>query len=142
MLNTQCRPVRGTGTAGLELPGTGQAAALNQDGSVNSASNPAAHGSIVTLFVTGVGAMQPQPADGSVPRAPSATPALPIRIQSVAYSPAWQIQYAGDAPGLVEGAVQLNVLIPESLSAGAQSMLVEVGGTGTSPYTSVTIFTK
>lgn len=34
--------------------GTGQAAALNEDGSLNSAAHPAARGSIVVLFVTGV----------------------------------------------------------------------------------------
>jgi uncharacterized protein (TIGR03437 family) len=35
--------------------GTGQAAALNQDGSPNSEANPAARGSTVSLFATGEG---------------------------------------------------------------------------------------
>jgi uncharacterized protein (TIGR03437 family) len=40
------------------------AAALNQDGVVNSATNPAAAGSITTIFATGLGAMTAQPVDG------------------------------------------------------------------------------
>jgi uncharacterized protein (TIGR03437 family) len=44
--------------------GAGQASVLNQDGSTNSSSNPAARGSTVTLFATGMGATNPQIADG------------------------------------------------------------------------------
>ena len=39
----------------------GQAIALNEDGSFNSADQPAARGSIVTLFATGEGAMTADP---------------------------------------------------------------------------------
>jgi uncharacterized protein (TIGR03437 family) len=46
--------------------GTGQAAALNQDGSVNSAANPAAAGSIVVLFGTGEGQTSPGGVDGAL----------------------------------------------------------------------------
>src|SRR4029077_15810019 len=44
--------------------GSGQAAMLNQDGSVNSMSNPAAPGSIVVLFGTGEGQTNPAGIDG------------------------------------------------------------------------------
>ena len=47
--------------------GVGLSAALNQDGSINSRSNPAEAGSAVVLFGTGIGAMAPQPVDGSSP---------------------------------------------------------------------------
>jgi len=40
--------------------GTGQAVALNQDGSLNSASNPAARGTIVILYATGEGSEVPR----------------------------------------------------------------------------------
>ncbi len=51
-------------------PGYGQAAALNQDGTLNSVDNPADQGSIVMLFVTGAGAMTPMPVNGSAPAGP------------------------------------------------------------------------
>jgi uncharacterized protein (TIGR03437 family) len=40
----------------LDSTGKGQAVALNQDGSVNSASNPAKTGDLISLFATGIGA--------------------------------------------------------------------------------------
>src|ERR1039458_6849457 len=43
----------------LDSTGTGQLAVLNQDGSVNSAANPAGPGTAVALFATGLGAMAP-----------------------------------------------------------------------------------
>jgi uncharacterized protein (TIGR03437 family) len=42
------------------------ALALNQDGTVNSASNPAMIGSVVSIFGTGLGAIEPVPSDGSI----------------------------------------------------------------------------
>jgi uncharacterized protein (TIGR03437 family) len=54
----------------LDGSGYGQAAALNQDGTVNSAGNPAAQGSVgsfCSFFLTGGGAMTAVPADGSIP---------------------------------------------------------------------------
>ena len=51
----------------LDSTGTGQLAALNQDGSVNSAANPAQPGTAVAIFATGLGAMTPLPVDGSRP---------------------------------------------------------------------------
>lgn len=46
--------------------GSGQVAATNQDGTVNSAANPAPRGSIITLYGTGVGVIPGAPADGEV----------------------------------------------------------------------------
>ncbi|MEZ5357007.1 MAG: hypothetical protein R2762_30570 [Bryobacteraceae bacterium] len=39
----------------------GQAAALSEDGSLNSARNPARRGSMLTLYATGLNAMSPLP---------------------------------------------------------------------------------
>ncbi len=113
----------------LDGSGYGQAAALNQDGSVNSASNPAAQASIVSFFVTGVGPMQPKPVDGSVPRAPSAVPVLPLSM-FIGVAPVLEFQYAGDAPGLVEGAVQINAVIPKLYETGIQTVSLAAGAAG------------
>jgi uncharacterized protein (TIGR03437 family) len=115
----------------LDGSGYGQAAALNQDGTLNSPGNPADQGSIVTLYVTGMGAMSPQPVDGSVPARSSAKPAAPVRIYLTG-APFADVQYAGDAPGLVEGAVQLNIVVPKVLQTGPQVVTV-VAGDGATP---------
>src|SRR5437879_815644 len=62
----------------LDATGFGDAAVINQDGTLNSASHPASIGSIISFLLTGAGTMQPPPADSAVPRAPAAKPALPV----------------------------------------------------------------
>jgi uncharacterized protein (TIGR03437 family) len=51
--------------------------ALNQDGSINSDSNPAKVGSVVSIFATGRGSLLPAPADGAILDAPLPTQTLP-----------------------------------------------------------------
>jgi len=72
-------------------------AALNQDGTVNSASNPAANGSIVSLFGTGFDASNSR----GTPQA------------SVDFSRFTNLLYAGPAPGLNSGVWQFNVQLPQ-----------------------------
>src|SRR4029077_531724 len=43
---------------------SGQAAAINQDGGINSASNPALRGSVISLYGTGLGPVSPPAPDG------------------------------------------------------------------------------
>lgn len=88
------------------------AAALNQDGTVNSSSNPASAGSIVTLF--GTGAFWPSGMqDGAV--ATAATPtAIPILL--VDDPEVLTVPYAGAAPGLINGVLQVNVQLPQQPS--------------------------
>lgn len=88
----------------------GSFAALNQDGSVNSHDNPAEGGSVVTLFLTGAGAMTPPAVDGARPATIVSQPVAPLYVAANA-SPA-TIEYAGNAPTLVQGIVQLNVRLP------------------------------
>jgi uncharacterized protein (TIGR03437 family) len=103
-------------------PATGYAAAVNQDGTINSRTNPAHSGSIVAIWATGTGVGQavPLPADGAVLQTcPSClfpqSPAL-IAQSSVggAGSAAAQTFYAGVAPGDVFGAAQVNFAVPET----------------------------
>ncbi len=88
--------------------GTGQAAAINQDGSMNSASNPAARGFVISLYATGQG-------DGSTPAS-----------LTIGNYPA-QLLYAGPAPGF-PGLMQINALIPGGfLGPGIQPVVLSVG---------------
>lgn len=92
----------------------GQAAALNQDGTPNSPDNPAAVGSVLTLFATGAGLMQPPASDGQVAASAGAAPALPV-FATVNYTRA-PVLYAGPAPGLVAGVFQVNIQVPYAFS--------------------------
>ena len=108
-----------TGTRG----GAVQAAVLNQDASPNSAANPAAAGSVIQIFTTGLGATNPPLSTGQ-PGA-SAAPlnqvvAAPLVFLSGA--PA-EVLLAGAAPGFV-GLYQVNARVPAGTPAGSAVPLV------------------
>ena len=113
--------------------GVGQAVAVNQDGTPNSPLNPATPGSVVTFLATGAGQWSPAGVDGEIvgsgdlPR-----PILPVRAL-VGGQPA-EVQYAGGAPGIVEGVIQVNLLIPAASQTGAAVPLVlQVGDSISQP---------
>jgi uncharacterized protein (TIGR03437 family) len=104
-----------------------QAAAVNEDLTLNSPRNPAPAGSVVALFLTGAGLTEPPLEDG-VPAAPPFPPlALGIQV-SVAGVPA-EVLYAGAAPGLA-GLAQVNIRIPEVASSDVAPVKLTVGGIG------------
>lgn len=93
--------------------GSGQAAALNEDGSFNSEWNAAPRGSVVTLFATGAGQTTPPGEDGKAAAAPFATPSAPLAL-SIGGFPA-EILFAGSAPALV-GVLQINARVPSGFA--------------------------
>jgi uncharacterized protein (TIGR03437 family) len=98
--------------------GAGQAAAVNDDGSVNDALHPARIGGYVSLYVTGEGQTTPAGTDGQV--APLTPPfPQPVAPVSVALGglPA-KVTYAGAAPGDVAGLMQVVVQIPDGTPTG------------------------
>ena len=106
--------------------GSGQVVAANQDGSINSASNPAAKGSYVTIYFTGGGQTNPPGVTGSV------TPLMPLKnlVQqptvTVGGTPA-TVTFAGSAPALVDGVDQLNIQLPPDTASGAQPVVITSG---------------
>jgi hypothetical protein len=110
------------------IVGQSRVAALNQDGSVNSRTNPAHVGDIVSLFATGAGQTNPDGVDGSIPTDSLPTPLLPITIE-IGGLPA-KVLYAGAAPYLVSGIIQVNAQIPAPLLIGS---LFAPPSTGTLP---------
>jgi uncharacterized protein (TIGR03437 family) len=119
--------------------GGGQGAILNQDSTLNWMRNLAAPGSIVQMFLTGEGQTNPPGVTGAITSAtlppPQVTPApaLPIQVWiQVQGLPALYTAvytYAGEAPGMVAGVMQLNVRIPANLPLpGPQLVLVSIGG--------------
>jgi uncharacterized protein (TIGR03437 family) len=102
-----------------------QAAALNQDTSYNSASNPAARGSTVVLFATGEGQTNPPGVDGQIANSVYPKPALPVSV-TIGGQPA-SVAYYGAAPGLTAGLMQLNVVVPENIQPGNAAVVLTVG---------------
>ncbi len=68
------------GIYSVDGSGTGQALAFNQDGTPNSLSNPAAVGSTITFYATGVGQTIPPGVDGVLHRSAPAAPANSVAI--------------------------------------------------------------
>ncbi len=104
--------------------GRGQGAIINQDGSYNAPASPAPRGSIVSLFGTGEGQTEPRGEDGKILDLLT-RPVLPVSITIGGRSA--EVKYAGGAPSLVAGVLQLNVRIPEESTAGNQEVLVRIG---------------
>ncbi|MGA2598421.1 MAG: putative Ig domain-containing protein [Bryobacteraceae bacterium] len=97
-----------------------QAAALNQDFSVNSSTNGAAAGSTIILYGTGEGQTSPTGVTGSITGAtlPLPLPLLPVTVR-IGGLPA-VLEYAGEAPGLAAGLFQVNAQIPDTVPHGTQ----------------------
>jgi len=97
--------------------GTGQAAALNHDLSLNSAANPATPGSTIVLYATGDG------------------------VGNVSVSIAGQtanILYAGEAPGYI-GLMQVNAQIPTATASGAAAVVLTIGAASSQSGVTITV---
>jgi uncharacterized protein (TIGR03437 family) len=105
----------------LTSNGRGQAAALNQDGSVNGPARPAVRGSILILYATGLGPLQPPVPTGSVPFN-AAISRLPVQVLIGGQQA--EVLYAGVAPGSIAGVYQINARIPQAAPAGAEIPIV------------------
>jgi uncharacterized protein (TIGR03437 family) len=118
--------------------GKGQAAASNQDGTVNGAAHPAKVGSYISLWLTGAGQMNPTGVDGL----PGANP-LPLTAAPVAVTIAGKsavVQYTGQAPNAVAGVMQINALIPSGTQAGsAVPVVVQVGSVSTQAAVTIAV---
>jgi len=107
--------------------GGGQLAALNEDGTVNSSANPAKAGSVVAVYMTGVGAMTPPIGDGQLGPLQPPYPAPVLGTSATANGVGAPVFFAGQAPGLIAGAVQVNVQIPANTSSGNAALTVYIG---------------
>jgi len=105
--------------------GSGPGAIYNQDLTPNSASNPAAAGTIVVLFGTGEGQTNPAGVDGMINTTTFPSPVLPVTV-TIGGQPA-QILYDGAIPGQVAGLLQINARVPVGLASGPQPVVVTIG---------------
>ncbi len=111
----------------LDGSGEGQSAALNQDGIVNTSAQPADRGTIVSLFGSGFGEWSQPAPDGTI--FGSTPPALKSDVSVTIGGVAAKVLYAGGAPGLVSGVVQIDAEIPAEITPGEKvTVVVTVGG--------------
>jgi uncharacterized protein (TIGR03437 family) len=111
----------------VDFTGRGQGAILNQDSQPNSASLPADRGSVVQIYATGGGALSPPGVDGALIGVPLPSLTLPVEV-TIGGQPA-AVQYAGPAPGLVSGIVQVNAVVPATVAPGASvPVTIRIGG--------------
>ena len=123
-------------------------AILNEDGSINSQSHPAPRGSIVAVWATGGGAMDTGMVDGEISQAPLGKPLLPVGIGLSHLYPGQggEVTYAGAAPGMVAGVIQINFRVPPPSSNhgacyGACPVVLGVGGRVSLSQFITTVFT-
>jgi uncharacterized protein (TIGR03437 family) len=110
--------------------GAGPGAILNQDYSLNGPANPAKRGGTVTIFMTGEGQTSPPGIDGWVTMPTGSDPITPGPVLSVSATIAGQpalVQFAGEAPGIVSGVLQVNLQIPANAPTGNLAIVVSIG---------------
>jgi uncharacterized protein (TIGR03437 family) len=134
--------------------GASFAAAINQDGTVNSQSEPAPAGSIVSVFATGFGQLVAPPVtDGTVINSPK-DQALLVQVTDYGPPPVQypgsgqpleatlgsgqplQVIYAGQAPTLIGGVSQVNFVLPTTSLMGSSNLVLQfnVGGQLSLPF--------
>jgi uncharacterized protein (TIGR03437 family) len=111
--------------------GAGAGAILNQDSTANSPSNPAEKGSVVSLFATGAGQTDPAGVDGQIAGTVLSKPALPVSVQIDGLDA--RVLYAGAAPGLIAGLLQINCVVPANAPSGYSLPVVLTIGQTSSP---------
>jgi uncharacterized protein (TIGR03437 family) len=111
----------------LDSSGVGPGAILNQDLTVNSSSNPATVGSVIAIYATGGGQTDPQGVDGQIQTSPLPHPSqgVSVLIGGVTCT----VTYAGGAPGLISGALQVNAVVPTGIAPGPTVPVLLVIGT-------------
>jgi uncharacterized protein (TIGR03437 family) len=132
-------PVADSAPGIFVLNSSGQGAILNQDGSVNSSTNGADPGSVISIFATGEGQTNPAGVDGNVTGSQLPAPLLPVTVQIAGQTT--QVLYAGAAPGEPSGVLQVNAMVPPSVPHGTSVPVVITVGTATS-QTGVTVAIK
>jgi len=100
--------------------GSGQAAAINEDGSFNgpagtAGSKPAPAGTVISLYGSGGGVTTPAGTTGSVSPSNQLLYIGGTVSATIGGQPA-TVEFIGAAPGLVTGVIQVNLLVPAGVT--------------------------
>ena len=103
----------------------GAAAVVNQNGLINSQSQPAAAGSVIAAYLTGLGAVNPPGVTGA---AAAASPLSMVNgtVSATIGGVSATVRFAGLAPGFA-GLYQVNIVVPQ-MAAGQYPLQISVGG--------------
>ena len=93
-------------------------------------SDPAAPGEFISIYCTGLGAVNPPSATGWIP--PSPPPQTVSTVQVYIAGSLATVSFAGLAPGFA-GLYQVNAQVPNGTAAGDQSLLIREAGGASNP---------
>ena len=125
--------VAAAGPGVFTQPQTNHVLARNlADGTINTAQTPARPGQYVTAYLTGQGLVDPKVTAGDVAPSNPPFPAPLAPVQVKVGGTLAVVQFAGLAPGFVNGLLQMNVLIPD-VPPGELSFDVSIGGVPAAP---------
>jgi uncharacterized protein (TIGR03437 family) len=111
----------------LNYSGSGAGTVLNQDGTINSPNNPAAAGSLVSIYATGEGPTNPSGGDGQLDGSPAPQP-LQLVTATIGGVSAL-VKSASGVTGAVAGIVEVVLQVPATLaSASAAPVALNIGG--------------
>lgn len=118
--------------------GVGQAAAVNGDGTLNSASHPVPLGGFISLYVTGEGTTTPGGVNGAIsgnnPPVPNASVTVTIGGQTAITT------YVGEAPQEIAGLLQINAQIPSNIAPSTTvPVIVKVGGVNSQNFVTIAV---
>jgi uncharacterized protein (TIGR03437 family) len=117
--------------------GRGQANAVNADQTPNSVSNPAARGTVISVYLTGEGQTDPPGNDGRIILTDVRRPLLPVTARIGGLSA--EVLYAGSAPMQVSGIMQVNVRIPDEAPVGVVPLEIQVGSAVSQPAVTIAV---
>ena len=109
----------------MDASGKGVGAILNEDYQPNGAGRPARRGDVIILYATGAGETDPASIDGMI------VTGIGRQVQPIGLKIAGveaEILYAGPAPGLVSGVIQVNARVPFGIPTGLQAIELIAGG--------------
>ena len=110
----------------VDSSGKGPGAILNANLSLNTPASPAVKGAFVIIYATGEGFTAPAGVDGKLAIAPYPAPMLPVKVTIGGLDA--EVSYAGGAPGLVAGLIQINARVPaKAPSHAAVPVTIKIG---------------
>jgi uncharacterized protein (TIGR03437 family) len=123
--------------------GAGQASVLNANGTLNGpaagivvggtniSTSPAAENSVIAVFMTGGGQTSPASATGTVTPTGTTLYKIPGNVTATINNVPATVQFAGSAPGLVTGVIQVNILVPTGVSGNALPLAITINNSTT-----------
>ena len=111
--------ISGVITGATDLSGV----TVNLSGSQNGSTTT----NIVSVFMTGAGAMMPPIGDGQLGPLQPPFPAPVLGVSATVNGVGAPVLFAGQAPGLIAGAVQVNIQIPAGTASGDAKLIVYIG---------------